>query len=92
MKFKIEINLDDEQEVQAFIDAHYTNRGWQLARKLGFKGRGSAKAASALSNYAWNKITAMGLRKKGGIDMAQQYERICDMIYSQDIRGKIECW
>jgi len=36
----------------------------------------------AISNYVWNKYTAMELREKGDIARALVYEHICDMIYN----------
>lgn len=90
--FKLEINLDDEQEAQAFVDQHKTTAGRRLANQLGLKGKDSARLATALSNYAWNKITAINCRKHGKIAIAQNYERICDMIYRNTISPLCECW
>ncbi len=92
MKFKIDINLDDEQENHEFLLRYTTIKGRQLANQLGFTGPGAEKAANALSNYAWNKTTAIGLRKKGDITNALKYEEICDRIYREDIKNTIECW
>lgn len=91
-KFTLEINLDDEVECETFIKLHGTQKGQGLANRLGFKGKGAWDAADALMNYAWNKKTAIGLRKKGEIETAQKYESICDKIYSRDIQPNIECW
>ena len=92
-QFKAEhLNLDDEETVSQFISSHKSTRGRTLANRLGFRGRGATKAANALSNYAWNKLTAISLRQKGNIAEAQRYEAICDRIYSQDIQQQIECW
>ena len=90
--FKLEINLDDESEVETFISRHGTINGKLLAYELGLHGKGSVKAATALSNYAWNKWTALGLRKEGKIASALEYEKICDSIYKEDIEPFIECW
>ena len=92
MNFKIDINLDDEEEAKAFWENYSPFRGRALANKLGFKGKGSAKAANALANYAINKTVACQQRKAGNIGAAIQYEEICDRIYNEDIRGKIESW
>jgi hypothetical protein len=89
---KIDINLDDEFEVECFIETWGTSKGRLLANALNLNGKGSNKAATALSNYAWNKWTAINCRKNGMINDALNYERICDKIYSEDISGKIECW
>lgn len=89
---KIDLNLDDEAECAEFLENHGTMKGRALANRLGFKGKGAATAATALSNYAWNKRTATFLRKMGDIAETQRYEEICDSIYSEDIKGKIECW
>lgn len=90
--FKAELNLDDETEVETFIETHGTLKGRALANRLGFTGKGSVSAANSLSGYAWNKSTAMECRLKGKISIAKQYEEICDSIYKRDIQEKIECW
>lgn len=92
MKHTLEINLDDEQECAEFIEQHGTNRGKRLANRLGLKGKGSVRLASSLSNYAWNKHTAIYLRLQGNIQDAQRYEAICDRIYSADIQPRCDCW
>lgn len=92
MKFAIDLNLDDESECSEFIKKHGTGKGRWLANRLGFKGEGSAKGATALSCYAWNKITAFHCRKRGEINTALVYEEICDRIYKEDIQPFIECW
>lgn len=89
---KIDLNLDDETECVEFLEKYGTLKGRALANRLGLKGRGSATAATALSNYAWNKRTGQSLRSTGDINDAVKYEEICDKIYSEDISGKIECW
>jgi len=76
------INLDDESEVESFI-ANYGNiRGKKLANLLGLVGKGGVKLANSFSNYAWNKLTAISLRKNGNISNAMVYEKICDKIYN----------
>lgn len=90
--FEIEINLDDPEEAEKFVEEHGTTRGRRLANLLGFKGKGAEAAAGALSGYAWNKVTALSCRKRGDIEAARKYEAICDWIYSDDIEGKIKCW
>jgi hypothetical protein len=91
-RFKVEINLDDEMEVSDFIENYGTTRGQRLANLLGLKGKGSATLASALSNYAWNKKTAMALRLKGDLPTAMSYELICDRIYRSNISPICDCW
>jgi len=76
-------NLDCPNEVEDFIKEYSTIRGKRLANMLGYKGRGSVIKANYLSSYAWNKWTAMGLRKRGEIRQAASYEAICDRIYNQ---------
>ncbi len=90
--FSVDINLDDEETVNAWIATHNTNKGRIVANRLGLKGKGSSDLATALSNYAWNKYTAIGLRKRGEIQTAISYESICDRIYKQDIAPVCECW
>jgi hypothetical protein len=91
-KFKANLNLDDPEEVESFINTHGTLKGRGLANTLGFTGKGAVTAANALSNYAWNKSTAISCRLRGAIPAAMGYERICDSIYREDISSKIECW
>jgi hypothetical protein len=90
--FTLDINLDDTNEVHHFVDTYGTTKGRRLANILGLKGKASSQLATALSNYAWNKATAIRLRKDGIIDRAQMYENICDTIYSKSIQPVCECW
>jgi hypothetical protein len=92
MKFTLEINLGDPEECKAFVASHGTMTGRALANRLGFRGRGAARAATALSCYAWNSFTAINLRTAGNIDRALHYEAICDRIYKNDIKTIIRCW
>lgn len=91
-KHTIEINLDDIQETKEFIQKNGTLKGRALAKKLGLSGEGSAKLASAFSNYAWNKNTAIDCRKNGNINSALKYEEICDSIYKENIQPNCKCW
>jgi hypothetical protein len=88
-------NLDDEVELD-YVKNEYGIlqgcRGRRLARKLGWSGRGSAKAANAVANYVWNKLTAMECRRQGAIDVALMYEGICERIYSRDLQPLVEVW
>lgn len=77
------INLDDEAEIAAFIEKYGTNKGRRLANALGLRGNMSNKVANLLSGYAWNKQTAINVRKEGEIETALMYEKICDRIYSE---------
>ncbi len=90
--FQLDVNLDDEAECRAFIASYGVRKGKDLAFQLGFVGEGSERAATALSNYAWNRYVAFGLRKRGGIKGAKLFEAICDNIYKRDIKPLIECW
>ena len=96
-QFSLDLNLDDETELAAFLAEHKCRNSRRLANKLGLKGKGSARLATALSNYAWNKATALNLRKgtDGGqvqIGRAEMYETIADNIYAIDISPVCECW
>jgi hypothetical protein len=75
-------NLDCPNEVENFISEYKTLKGRRLANLLGMNGRGSVRNADSLSCYAWNKLTAMNLRKRGQIRDAVQYESIYDQIYN----------
>ena len=76
-------NLDDENEVNEFLDLFGTMKGRALANRLGAKGKGAAKNANNLSAYAWNKNAAMKLCRAGNIAEACRYEMICDNIYKE---------
>ena len=92
-KFKLNINLDDPHEAQEFYEKYYSKyTAERIARELGFRGRGSFKAANALLNFSCNKVTAISLREIGKIHDALIYEEICDEIYKEDIVENIECW
>ena len=80
-KFEL-LNLDCPNEVEDFIAKYNTTKGAKLANMLGIKGKGRNKIANALSNYAWNKKTAMEQRKVGNISTAVSYGNICDRIYN----------
>lgn len=88
-------NLDDEVELD-FVRTEYGIlqgcRGRRLAAKLGWSGKGSSRAANAVANYVWNKLTAMQCRRAGKIQEAKQYEDICDRIYTQDLQPVVEVW
>lgn len=44
---------------------------------------GYARETKNLAHYAWNKTTAMRCRAEGKVDVALQYESICDRIYAR---------
>jgi hypothetical protein len=90
--FKIDINLDDPNELEEFIEKYKNSSGQIIANQLKLKGKGSALLAKALSNYAWNKKTAIYCRVKGKINRALKYEKICDNIYVNNIEPVCECW
>jgi hypothetical protein len=90
--FQLDINLDDEAELELFLDTHELVRGVALAHRLGFRGRRCKRAADALMNYAQNKRAARSCRFKGRVATAQQYEDICDRIYREDIQPLTQCW
>lgn len=92
MKFKLDINLDDEAECKKFIAVYGSLRRRKLANLLGIAGTGSSKLATAFSNFAWNRATAFDMRRKGAIETALKYEAICDRIYSEEIQTICECW
>lgn len=80
-----ELNLDvmEETELREFAN-NATQRSIVTARKL-FPERqpGFVNATRMLGHYAWNKLTAMNLRKQGHVDRALTYEKICDGIYGR---------
>lgn len=88
-------NLDDEVELD-FVKNEYGIlqgcRGRRLARKLGWRGKGSTKAANGVANYVANKLVAMAHRRRGQIATAIEYEAICERIYSRDLLPRVEVW
>lgn len=79
------VNLDAEEtaylrEFAATIGQDV--RPVQAARQI-FPARpvGYVRATKNLCAYAWNKLTAIELRKEGNIQDALKYEAICDSIY-----------
>ena len=90
--FALAINLDDEVELDEFLQKYEPARGVSLAHRLGFRGPGCRRAANALMNYAQNKRAARSCRRDGRIPTALQYEAICDRIYREDIQPVIQCW
>ena len=92
LKFKLAVNLDDDAERWAFMQAQSGKPMRLMPERIGFAGRGSLKAARALWSYALNKHTAVEIRREGRINDAIKYEDICDRIYKQDIQPFIECW
>ena len=88
----MDLNLDAFGEAERFINEFGTIRGRALANRLGLKGKGSALLATALSNYAWNTLTAQQCRKRGDIGIAESYEKIADRIYLEDIQPVCHCW
>ena len=90
--FAYAVNLDCPNDLEQFLKSYEPARGRVLANRLEFAGKGSAKAANALMNYAQNKRTAIACRKFEKIPSALRYEEICDRIYKEDIQPLIECW
>jgi len=92
VRFKLDVNLDDEQELDEFWSAYGKLGPRALANRLGFRGPNSLKAAVALHRYAYRKRKAILLRRKGWMAQALKYEGVCDDIYRKQIRPFIECW
>jgi hypothetical protein len=92
-KFKLDINLDDKEERDTFLDKYGVSGARQIANRLGLKGKGSVLLAQALRNYAWNAHTAYEMRLKNGYtNTAIMYEEIADRIYREDIQPVCERW
>lgn len=45
--------------------------------------RGYLVATRKLRSYGWNKVSAVGCRVRGDVEMAKTYEAICDRIYRE---------
>jgi len=78
-------NLDDSMtadELMAFWNKYRHASKAARVELFGRTGDGTVTAAKALANYASNKATAMQCRGRGDIVAAQNYESICERIYS----------
>lgn len=79
-------NLDcmaDSDEVWEFAESVKPRP--RIAARLMFPSRpkGYVSATISLMHYAYNKATAMRCRVRGDMQAAQNYESICDSIYSR---------
>lgn len=91
-QFKLDLNLDDDVEREAFI-TKYCNRGDRYtAHHLGLRGAGSVLLAQALISYAWARDMAAQRRLDGKIADALEREAICDAVYASRIAPVCECW
>lgn len=74
-------NLDamTAEDLHAFWEKHQNGRKRADLFPTGI--RGCRQATVDLANYAINKLTATKCREAGTIDVALNYERICDDIY-----------
>lgn len=93
MKFKLDINLDDEQEARLFIERYATMFPDDVAKCLGIADGGAPAVYLAvdLQMYADHKVSACDCRLAGSINTALHHERICDLIYKR-IEAVCECW
>jgi hypothetical protein len=93
--FKIDLNLDDEEERDDFIasiEAAVVPAAKATKLLNLTQCPGTFDLARALCHYAYTKRTAVDSRKKGLIQQAQMLEQTCDRIYSQSIQPVCECW
>ena len=77
-------NLDciAESELLAFATFYENIRNrYDAAELIGDKRKGYMNHARNLGHYARNKHVAMQCRARGDIQAAQNYEKICEMIY-----------
>lgn len=92
-KFKIDLNLDDEEECKEFVKRWHPGMHKRAqAVELGFTGPGSQSAAHSLFLYAMNRLPAFDARRRGMIGRACNLEECCDRIYKREIQPHIECW
>jgi len=91
MKFKLDLNLDDETELENF-SVLMTLSPRKLANRLHLKGNGAIQLATALNDYAKHKRIAISLRCWGKVNDALGHERACDEIYKNNISPVCECW
>ena len=92
VKFKLDLNLDDVQERNNFLDKYSGISPEEIAQALGFVGDGAVEAAKALLNYAWNAEAAKSSRLRGDGQSALHFDRCCNQVYSEEILDVIECW
>jgi len=79
------VNLDgmNQAELYTFIAATRGLTPARAARRM-FKvqSRSTLLAVRLLNQYAHNKVTAMACRERGEIELALNYENICERFYS----------
>jgi hypothetical protein len=80
-----DFNLDDmdEADIREFAEKVRENPARFAATIFPNKPSGYVKVTKDLGNYAWNKLTAIGLRKGGQVKKAKTYEDICDKMYRE---------
>ncbi len=78
-------NLDamSEDELMAFWMRYQNRQRRKDAFALVGGGPNYTNWAARLGGYAANKATAMSCRKRGDIQAALIYEKICDLIYDK---------
>lgn len=93
MKFHLDLNLDDEQEVRLFVERYSNMFPDDVARCLEISDGGTPAVYLAfdLQAYADYKVKAIDRRLAGSINTAMHYERVCDLIYKRIIEV-CECW
>lgn len=91
-RFRLQINLDDESEVEHLLNLYGHLNPAEMARALGFKGKGSKSAANALRKYARHKRLAINFRLSGDVQSALDHEQMFNVIYKMEIQPAIDCW
>jgi len=90
--FKLDINLDDKEEVTNFLAKYEHHTGKSIALSLGIRGKGSVLLADSLLCYAINKVKAINCREKGFVSSAVYHEHVCDAIYNHHINPVLNAW
>jgi hypothetical protein len=93
--FKLDLNLDDKNEVDAFL-AEFTPSDPDAPKKVAAKykltGSKGGILAFALWEYAQVRKEAFTLRKAGDIIQAMSKECRCDTMYCRTIAPLCESW
>lgn len=75
-------NLDAETDVEKLREFWKKHEGGKRLKDLfPSGGEGTKNATSELANYAINKLTAIQCRLEGKIQEANEYDRVCDLVY-----------
>lgn len=91
MKFKLNLNLDDEGEVDSFLE-EFGGDETKVKNKFKLTGKKGDTLAHALCDYAKTRKEAFEFRKVGQIIQAFSKECHCDTVYCRVIAELCDAW